>query len=662
MFDKSTTICAWEKPNMSANHGVFHVTFSQSTEKIYVSNIRTPGLVVIDGQTNEYLKLIPFDSQQEIFRSDQLYFLMAETAWNALNRKIYTVTYDPAYLLIIDEDSETCTNKIRLDSGARGISIDEKNGNVFISHYGSGWYGGDNKVSVFDLDNKLIRKIEVGLRPWEMACDQENNRTYISCKGSNLYTPGELWVLDNSTLEVIDKIKIGRRPRGIAINTKMDKLYSTARSDFSTYVFDSNTLDLKTIIANDCDPISSTYNPQTNKLYMINRQGKMKPDEVYKGSLSTVQILDCSEDKIIKSLEIGKTGHYGAINPNNNFLYIPCEDSLDIWIIDTNKDTVVGKIDVGRCLDNVKLDKKRKLIFSTSHITDEVSVFNLKTDKHIKSFELDGGGWPYGIDIDEDLGTIYVNDHDEGNIAIFDKENFDPIKNYSLGIDGFFTPGRPIVEHHKYTSSFSGIAVDEKRKKVYSVSARENSLYILDEKEQTIESIYLGWQEIEGFGTFDVVVNENKNSIYVLNPQMLKIMRIDGNSKQLDGIINLEPFPIDASGYYIFLIRLLMNENANKLYVGPYIVDLESNEVDRISEQLGDVIVSRDKNNKRLFVYRTEDITINVVDEGTFQILDTFKLDRFGTAFEYDADLMKFIVLPVLLYSSEIDIYKETTF
>ena len=101
---------------------------------------------------------------------------------------------------------------------------------------------------------------------------------------------------------------------------------------------------------------------------MINRQGKMKPDEVYKGSLSTVQILDCSEDKIIKSLEIGKTGHYGAINPNNNFLYIPCEDSLDIWIIDTNKDTVVGKIDVGRCLDNVKLDKKRKLIFSKRNI------------------------------------------------------------------------------------------------------------------------------------------------------------------------------------------------------------------------------------------------------------------------------------------------------
>ena len=143
---------------------------------------------------------------------------------------------------------------------------------------------------------------------------------------------------------------------------------------------------------------------------------------------------------------------------------------------------------------------------------------------------------------------------------------------------------------------------------------------------------------------------------------MLKIMRIDGNSKQLDGIINLEPFPIDASGYYIFLIRLLMNEDANKLYVGPYIVDLESNEVDRVSERLGDVIVSHDKHNKRLFVYKTEDITINVVDEGTFQILDTFKLDRFGTAFEYDADLMKFIVLPVLLYSSEIDIYKETTF
>ena len=161
MFDKSTTICAWEKPNMSANHGVFHVTFSQFTEKIYVSNIRTPGLVVIDGQTNEYLKIIPFDSQQEIFRSDQLYFLMAETAWNALNRKIYTVTYDPAYLLIIDEDSETCTNKIKLDSGARGISIDENNGYVFISHYGSGWYGGDNKVSVFDLDNKLIRKLSI---------------------------------------------------------------------------------------------------------------------------------------------------------------------------------------------------------------------------------------------------------------------------------------------------------------------------------------------------------------------------------------------------------------------------------------------------------------------------------------------------------------------
>lgn len=659
MFKREKTIHCWHKKKMAANHGILDITFSQKTGRIYVSNIRTPGLLVINGEKNEFLKIIPYDPEHKIFEEEKLHFFMGETAWNSLNNKLYAVTDNPPYLFIIDEDKETCINQIPLNSGARGVAIDKKSGNVFVSHYGKGWLGGDNKVSVFDLENKLIKQIEVGIRPWEIAVDSENERTYISCKGNNLYIPGELYIIDNKKLDVIEKVRIGRRPRGITINQNMNKIYSSARFDFATYVIDSNSLNLLKIIENDCDPISSVYNPNNNQLYMINRQGKMKPDEVYKGALSTVQVVDCKNDEVIKTLEIGKTAHYGVLNKNNNLIYIPCEDSLDVWIIDTTKNLVSGKIDLGRCLDGIKLDKKRKLIFSTSHITNEVSVIDIKKEKFIGSFNV--GGWPYELDINPIKEKVYINEHEQADISVHNEKTYTLIKKHSLKINSLFCPGNPIVETHNDLSSWSGISVDTRRNKIYSVSAKENLLFVIDEQKQTLDKIYIGWQGLEGPGVFDVKVNEETNCIYILNPRMLKIIKVDGKKKKVQKIINLGSFSIDLSSRSMGLIRLMINEFLNHLYVGSYIIDLQKDKIIlRLSKELGDVIIACNHKNSSFFTLNIKEKIVNIIDERSLKIIDNFALVRRGNAFEFDEELNKFIVLPLRLYSSEVDIYGKT--
>jgi len=648
MFNKIKTVEAWPVPGLSANHGVYGISYAKNTDCVYVSCIRTQGLLVIDCKTDKYTHKIPLDVGGPGLSS---------VVYNPVNNMVYTSVPDQKKICVVNPKSDELVKVVNIPSGPRGLNVDPKRGNIFVMHYGDNWFGGDKTVTVLNKDTEEIKKIEVAQNPWESFVDAAGDQTYVSCKEMDFYRPGTLCVIDNKSLEVTKKIKIGRRPRGVAVSHKLKKAYVACRFDSAVYVIDLENNEVIKKIWTDCDPIGTVFDDTNEVLYVINRQGKMRLGERFEGTPATLLKIDCKSDSVVGSVELTKTGHYGALASKNRYIYCPCEDNNDVSVVDTRNFQKVVDIPMGRCLDGLYINQKTGFLYSTSHISDELSILDGRKGRYVKAISVHG--WPWSIAINENTNRIYVNTSDKGFVDVVDGKTATLIKSIDLGLGGHFERGTPaqitspIVEAHVYL--FSDITCDSSRNRIYVTSPKDDALVVIDgQTNEVVRTVYTGYQASSNRrGRHGLGVHEKRNEIYIFNNILGSFTILDGETFEiLDKIDILQVEEGFGRGG-----RVVINEKKDLAYINGVTIDLKKRKmVGNIPADLG-AVVSCDSKNNRLFVVSNDGNQLSIVDGTNYKPSNQVKFERPAKVVVIDEKTGKLYLTATY---AEVDIYAQS--
>ncbi len=195
----------------------------------------------------------------------------------------------------------------------------------------------------FDLQVIDVAKMETVGEPTKFD-DAKPRRLVINDDGTKLFVlmvgvdekgaGSHVAVLDRLTRTTVKRIPIGKFPHSIALGNNGRTLATTSFDDSTITVIDAASLE-----------VLGTYEALTGMGLAIH---PTKPIAYSTESFDdTIQILDLTTGAEITTLTAGQWPTYPSFGPDGRLLYIPHEESDSVVVLDTETNTVVGKISVG---------------------------------------------------------------------------------------------------------------------------------------------------------------------------------------------------------------------------------------------------------------------------------------------------------------------------
>jgi len=633
-------IIPWPMGNRSKNHGVYGLAIVPKRKELYVSCIRTEGLLKINLVTTSYEDKINYSSEDHGGGG------LTNIIYNSFSKKLYSTSPNENLVYVSDPVSGMLVKTFAAPNGPRGISFNSKNGDVYVSQYGENWFGGGSSVLVFDHDGNLKKKIDVDSCPWEMIVIPEINSLLVACKGNDFRRPGTIVEIDLRTLKAKRSFRVGRRPRGLCVTADLRRLFVACRFDNAVYSLELKSGKIVNKIPVDCDPVGVCCVQEKGKLFVVNRQGDMRLGDTFVGVPSTLSVIDINSEVVSNKIELSKTGHYCITYPGSDDLYVACEDNNDICVVDINKEVLTERISAGRCLDYPQIDTSSGYIYSASHISDELSVIDGPNEKHLKSVPTHG--WPRNTTILELLGKVFVNTHDLGLLDVFKTNSFIKLSSINLGVQGHFYPGTPmmdfspVIEAHRFIAS--DIACDNEKGLVYVTLPKWNRLAIIDgKKERLIKEIDIGWQAgWNKTGICQVEVYQKGGLIIIYNTALSNLIFIDASNytvvKKIDVNISIDIGLSDRPD------KIVIDEKNDRLYLARMILDLKTYSfLPDLPAQVGQGVTAVDSKQNRLFTFYEDEAApfyggrkvflikaINIVDANSYTVKSTINFQQSG--------------------------------
>jgi YVTN family beta-propeller protein len=272
------------------------VAVNQTTDRIYVSNLNSNNVSVIDGATNTVIATVPVGNAPEVLDV------------NALTNTIYVANLEGNSVSAIDGGTNVVVATITLGSSAGpfGVAVDSTRNLIYVSNTGTG------TVSVINGEtNTVTATVVVGLTPAGVRVNANSNLIYVANVGS-----GTISVIDGQSDTVTDTFTLpqGAGPGIIAFDPITNRLFVSDGFNQVVYVLDASagTL-LKTITGGKAPFKSVSYVAmfQPGKSILISDD-----------SLSAVIEVNESTYAATSGLK-GGSGSYGlAVNRKTGGIYV----------------------------------------------------------------------------------------------------------------------------------------------------------------------------------------------------------------------------------------------------------------------------------------------------------------------------------------------------
>jgi YVTN family beta-propeller protein len=138
------------------------IEYNPSNENIYVANLISKSVSVIDSSTNTVIETISIQDHPIIME------------YNPSNENIYITLPNSNSVSVIDSSTNTVIETIEVGEGPFAIEYNPSNENVYTVNVGS------NDSSIIDSStNTVIETINVGKRPIEIEYNPSNNNIYV---------------------------------------------------------------------------------------------------------------------------------------------------------------------------------------------------------------------------------------------------------------------------------------------------------------------------------------------------------------------------------------------------------------------------------------------------------------------------------------------------
>lgn len=120
-----------------------------------------------------------------------------------------------------------------------------------------------------------------------------------------------------------------------------------------------------------------------------------------------------------------------AVSPDGGRLYVVCERSDSLIIVDVEARQVIGEIAVGRRPHDVALSPEGKVAYVTNRLGNSVTVIDTISREVVK--EIAVGAEPHGVLTDPSGTYLYVLNTQDDNISVFKTGSLDEVKRLAAG-------------------------------------------------------------------------------------------------------------------------------------------------------------------------------------------------------------------------------------
>ncbi len=284
-------------------------------------------------------------------------------------------------------------------------------------------------------DRTIFQRLEIkkGGSYNGLAFSEDGKKIYVSQSRNHIFIAE---MDDDNVLRWVDEIKFPEAkvgghpvPGGIILEQKENKLYTTLNRSNSLAIVQLNNKSVKEIPVGVAPYELALFSPQ--KAYVSNWGGR-QPREgeiTYKTSKSdilidpktgianngTVSVVDLTQEKEVKSIEVGLHPNAMVISPDKKHLYVACANSDIISVIDTETDEVINEISVhftqglpfGSAPNALEISKDGKLLYIANGTDNAVCVIDLKDDNKLLGF-IPTGWYPGAIQLDQKEEFLFV--------------------------------------------------------------------------------------------------------------------------------------------------------------------------------------------------------------------------------------------------------------
>ena len=264
------------------------VAVDRSTGLVYVTNLGSNALSVINGTTNKLLTNVAVGRGP------------SDVAIDPYTSRVYVANQENDSLSVINGTSDKVISNLRVGDQPYGVSVDPYSHMIYVTNHG------DNTLSVVNgATNNLVTNVPVGRGPSDVAVDTYTNRVYVANQEN-----ASLSVINGTSNKVISNLRVGSQPYGVSVDPYSHLVYVTNNGKATISVINGTTNKLVTNVAVGRGPNGVSVDPISNMIYVAN-QGN--------GSLS---VINGTSDKVISNLRVGSQPYGVSVDPYSNTIYV----------------------------------------------------------------------------------------------------------------------------------------------------------------------------------------------------------------------------------------------------------------------------------------------------------------------------------------------------
>jgi DNA-binding beta-propeller fold protein YncE len=200
------------------------------------------------------------------------------------------------------------------------------------------------------------------------------------------------------------------------LDLKGNRLFLASEDQKTVEVFDLRTGQRIHSISGFGQPLTMAYLAESNRLIVTDG-----------GDTNAVELVDCTEYRIIKTLKLGSGVDHSAYNPHNKLFYVENGGAPEgkvhvLSIIDTQSFRKVGEIGglPGDSNEGMVIDLEGKKLYVNLTGTDEVGVIELKTLQFIARWSLPADAHvAHAITLDEPNHRLFTATRNPGQFIVF---------------------------------------------------------------------------------------------------------------------------------------------------------------------------------------------------------------------------------------------------
>ncbi len=287
------------------------VGVNPATDRVYVTNIGSNSVSVIDGAVNAVIATVPVGTQP------------TGVGVNPATDRVYVTNKASNSVSVIDGAVNAVIATVPVGTWPTGVGVNPATDRVYVANFLT------NNVSVINgATNAVIATVPVGKWPSGVGINPASNRVYVANQGSNSVSviDGALAEIDPANA-VIATGPVGSAPQRVGVNPATYRVYVANRDSNSVSVIDGAVNAVIATVPVGSFPFHVGVNPTTDRVYVANFL------------TNNVSVINGATNAVITTVPVGTQPFGVGVNPATDRVYVTNRNTNSVSVIGG---TVIG--------------------------------------------------------------------------------------------------------------------------------------------------------------------------------------------------------------------------------------------------------------------------------------------------------------------------------